>query len=200
MVVKAVRRGLLLPRWKNAALLGGASAMFLWQLSHPIVRLAWPIANELLGFALGLCLPWMAAVAIFRIGLWWSKAIALVAVIPLVLYSAVFLLGSAMTGFADKDGRDLSFDRFAETHWKGSEVRLYRTDGGAAEAFGVVIRQERSLFPGVLLVRQLDDLYPCYALDAVSTDVGITVSDSGSECENFQEQRREYRLKPFLYF
>jgi hypothetical protein len=186
--------------WKGVALLGGGSAIFLWQLRHPVIRIEWPVANELLGFALGLCLPWLTAAAIFRIGRWWSKTIALISVIPLLLYSAVFLLGSAMTGFAYKNGRDLSFDRFAETHWKGSEVRFYRTNGGATTDFGVVIRQERRLILGVVLVRRLDDFYPCYSLDAAGTEEGIAVRDGGSECRAFQEQRRDYRLKPFLYF
>jgi hypothetical protein len=156
--------------------------------------------NELVGSALGFCLPYLTAVAIFRIGRWWSKAIALTAVVPLLLYSAVFLLVLAMTGLAHKNGRDLSFDRFAETHWKESDVRLYRTDGGATTDFGVVIRQERSLFPGVLLVRRLDDFYPCHSLDTARTETGITVTDGRSQCTGFQEKRRVYRLKPFLYF
>jgi hypothetical protein len=190
----------LAPRWTVALLLAGGSAIFFWQLRHPIVRFESSVANEILGFALGLCLPWLTAAEIFRIGRWWSKAIAFTAVIPLLLYSGVFLLGSAMTGSTYKNGRDLSFDRFAEAHWKGSEVRFYRTNGGATTDFGVVIRQERSLLPGVLLVRRLDDFYPCYSLDAASTDIGITVRGGRSECRGFREQLREYRLKPFLYF
>jgi hypothetical protein len=190
----------LAERWKAVALLGGGSAIFFWQLGHPIIRLKWPVANEILGLALGLCLPWLTVVAIFRIGRWWSKTIALIAVFPLLLYSALILLGSAMNGFAYKNGRDLSFDLFAETHWKGSEVRFYRTNGGATTDFGVVIRQERGLIPGVVLVRHLDHFYPCYSLDAESTNVGIAVNNGRSECRGFQEQRRDYRLKPFLYF
>ncbi len=196
----AMRPPGLKERWKAVALLGGGSAIFFLQLRHPVIRFEWPVANELLGFAFGLCLPWLTAVAIFRIGRWWSKTIALIAVVPLLLYSAVFLLGSAMTGFAYKNGRDLSFERFAETRWKGSEVRFYRTNGGATTDFGVVIRQERNLIPGVVLVRRLDDFYPCFSLDAASTDVGIAISDGRSECRGFQEQQRDYRLKPFLYF
>jgi hypothetical protein len=52
----------------------------------------------------------------------------------------------------------------------------------------------------MLLVRHLDDFYPCYSLDAATTDVGIAVRDGHFECSGFQEQRRQYRLKPFLYF
>jgi hypothetical protein len=187
-------------RWRNAALLCGGSAFFFWQLRHPIVRLASPALNELVGFALGLGLPWLTVVAIFLIGRWWSKAVAIVAVPPLLLYTFVFLLGSVMTGFVYENGRDLSFDRFAETQWKGSDVRFYRTNGGATTDFGVVIRQERTLFPGMLLVRRVDDFYPCYSLDAHSTDCGITITDKRADCRSFPDRLREYRLKPFVYF
>lgn len=187
-------------RWKAVALLSAGSAIFFWQFLHPIIRLECPVANELLGFALGLCLPWFTAAAIFRMGTWWSKAVALIAVIPLLLYTFVFLLGAVMVGASYENGRDLSFERFRETSWKGSEIRFYRTDAGATSDVGVVIRQERGLVPGVLLVRRLDDFYPCYSLDAASTDNGIEIRDGRSECSGFQDGRREYRLRPFVYF
>ena len=190
----------LSPRLRTVALLLFGNALFFWQLRHPVVRFASPVVDELLGFALGLCLPWLMGVAIFRIGRRWSKVVAALAIIPLMLYSAVFLLGSAMTAFAFKDGHDLSFDQFAETRWKGSVVRFYRTNGGATTDFGVVIRQERTLLPGVELVRNLDLFYPCDVLNAVSTDGGIAITDERSECRAFREARREYRLKPFIYF
>jgi hypothetical protein len=189
-----------LEAWKSVALFGGGTAIFLWQLRHPIIRLEWPIANELLGLAFGLSLPWLTAAAIFRLGRWWSKTVALISIIPLLLYSAVFLLGSLITGFSYKNGRNLFFDQFAETHWKGSRVCFYRINGGATTDFGVEIRQERRLIPGVLLVRQLDDFYHCYSLDATSTDEGITLRDGRYACAGFREQHRDYRLKPFLYF
>jgi hypothetical protein len=174
--------------------------MFFWQLRHPIIRFASPVVNSLLGFALGLGLPWLGVIAVFRIGRWWAKTVAIAAVLPLLLYSLVFLLGSAMAGFAYRGGHDLGFDRFAEVLWKGSDVRFYRTDGGAATDYGVVIRQERTLFPGVLLVREVDDFYPCHSLDATSTDHGIAITDGRSDCRDFHQQRRVYRLKPFVYF
>lgn len=141
-----------------------------------------------------------ARMSIFRIGNWSSKAVAVGAILPLLLYSFVVVLGSAMTGFAYKDGHNLSFDQFAETYWKGSFIRLYRTNGGATTAFGVVIRQERTVLPGLLHVRPLDDIYPCSSLDATAVDHGVAISVPGSDCSGLPEQRREYRLKPFLYF
>jgi hypothetical protein len=52
--------------WRSVALLCGGTAIFYWQLRHPIVRFASPVVNEFLGFALGLGLPWLTAFAIFR--------------------------------------------------------------------------------------------------------------------------------------
>jgi hypothetical protein len=184
----------------SAALLASASTIFLWQLRHPVVRFASPVANELFGFVLGLCLPWLTVVAIFRIGRWWSKAAAVAALLPLLVYSFVFLLFSTMAGFAYRNGHDLSFDRFAETHWKESVVGFYRTNGGATTDFGVVIQQEKVLLPGVLLVRKLDDFSPCGSLDGTATDLGITVTDQGSKCSGFSGRRRDYLLKRFVYF
>jgi hypothetical protein len=73
MLVNGVRR---------VALLGIGNAIFFWQLRHPVFRFTWPVLNDLVGIALGLCLPWLLAIAIFRIGRWWSKAVAIAAVIP----------------------------------------------------------------------------------------------------------------------
>jgi hypothetical protein len=198
--VDSVSRPASSSSWRKVALLCGGSAIFLWQLRHPIVRFDSPVVNELLGLALGLGLPWLTLVAIFRIGQLWCRTIAIIAVLPLLVYSFLFLLGAAMSGFAYKNGHDLSFDRFGETHWKGSDVRFYRTDGGATTDFGVVIRQEKPLFPGVLLVRRIDDFYPCYSLDATATDYGFTINDERSNCSALPHRQREYRLKPFVYF
>jgi hypothetical protein len=52
----------------------------------------------------------------------------------------------------------------------------------------------------VKLVRNLDSFYHCHALNAALTERGIVVTDERSECEAFHEPRREYRLKPFIYF
>jgi hypothetical protein len=123
-----------------------------------------------------------------------------IAILLLLLYSGVVVLGSAITAYSFNDGHDRGFAQFAETPWRGSAVRFYRTNGGVTTDFGVVIRQERALLPGLVLVRNLDLFYPCEARNAVSTDNGIVVTDELYECRDFGESRREYRLKPFLYF
>lgn len=183
-------------RWRNAALLCVGSGLFFWQLRHPIILFSSRGLNDFLGFGVALILPWLIAVAVFRIGRRWSKAIAIVAVLPLLLYTLVWTVDGILTGY----GSSIGFDRFAETQWRGSAVRLYRINGGATTDFGVVIRQERILVPGVMLVRTLDSFYPCESLDPIPSDYGIAVTDDHSNCKAFPGQRREYRLKHFVYF
>ncbi len=182
------------------ALLCGGSAIFFWQLRHPFLRFGSPVLNQLLGFALAFCLPWLTVIAIFRIGRWWSTAAGFIVALPLLLYTFVLFVVAIMAGSVYQNGHDLSFDRFAETPWNGSAVRFYRTDGGATTDYGVVIRQERAVFPGVLVVRRVDDFYPCYEMDAIPTDPGVAITGKDSDCTALSEQRREYRLKPFVYF
>ena len=132
-----VNRSTSILGWRHVILLCGGTAAFFWQLRHPVIRLASPLLNELLGFALGLGLPWLTVVAIFRIGRWWSKTVAIVAGASLLLYTFVFVLVSAIAGFAYRNGHNLSFDRFAETQWKGTDVRFYRTNGGQLRISGL---------------------------------------------------------------
>ena len=175
---------------KAAGVLFAATALFFWQLRNPAIRFSSTLANDVLGFALAIGLPWLAVISLLRAGRW-AKVLAAAAGIPLLLYSGVVFLGLVMSG---------SFNRFAEKAWKGSKVALYLTNGGATTDFGVVIRQERAMLPGILLVRRIEDFYPCQSLEVKSTDEGIEISDPSSSCEGLSGRNKRYRLKSFVYF
>ena len=57
--------------------------------------------------------------------------------------------------------RDNGFERI---HQIQNDISVYRTNGGATTAYGIVVRQERLLLPGLLMVKvlfkqyELDDL------------------------------------------
>jgi hypothetical protein len=181
----------ILSGWKAAGVLFAATALFFWQLRNPVIRFSSTIANDVLGFTLAIGLPWLAVISLLRAGRW-AKAFAVAAGVPLLLYSGVVFLGIfTMSG---------SFDRFAERAWKGSRVVLYLTNGGATTDFGVVIRQERVMLAGILLVRRIEDFYPCQSLEVKSTDEGIEISDPSSSCKGFSGRNKGYRLKSFVYF
>ncbi len=169
------------------------NVLFFWQWRHPFVLFTSHVANEISGWFLALGLPWLIAVQIFLLRRRWARALAIGLCVPLLLYSAVAAFGMVITS-------DTTFDRIAETKWRGSAVRLYRASGGATGDFGVVIRQERAIFPGVLLVRTLDDFYHCHSLDAVGSGEGVQIEDKRSDCDAFPGQQKSYRLKSFVYF
>ena len=186
-------------RWKNLAVFGAANVLFFGNLFYPVIRFESPELNGLFGFALAFLLPWLAVMAIFRVGRRWTTIIAIIAILPTVLYSGVVGFAFMWTGFG-LDGRDNTFERFSDSRWQRSHIRLYRTDGGATTDFGVVVRQERTLFPGVEIVRPIDSFYHCYSLNVSATDSGIKLSDPAATCQTFSGRSREYRLKPFVYF
>jgi hypothetical protein len=200
VIVDPVQRPSLSLGLRNVGLLAVATVIFFWQIRHPVLRLTSPSGNAFLTMILGLAMPWLTALAVFRLGRWWSKVLSVVAALPLLIYSFVFLIGLAMTGSSIEDGRDLGFDPFAVSGWNGTNVRFYRTNGGITTAFGVVVRQEKALVPGVVLVRNLDSFYPCRSVDAAPTDAGISVFGKHSDCSALSGQRREYKLKRFVYF
>jgi hypothetical protein len=179
-------------KWKRAVSIAGATGFFFWQLRHPVLLFAAPLLNSLLGYALALALPWLTVAAIFFLGRRWAKILGGVLSLPLLLYSFVWLLGLGLLG--------VGFDRFAETEWKGSSVRLYRTNHGAFTDFGVVVRQEREVFPGILVVRKLDDFYPCFSLGLVADEKAVLLRRGEPDCPGFPGRERVYPLKPLVYF
>ena len=83
------------------------------------------------------------------------------ALIPLALSS--FLIG-AISLFPLIDimtkGYDPSFEHLRSTQLDSSRISIYRTNGGATTSFGIIVRQEKYLFPGLLLVRNIYGVYP----------------------------------------
>jgi hypothetical protein len=186
-------------------LVGAAAvtALFFMQVWHPVVRLASQNANEAAGFLLAMTLPWLVVVAVYRVGgegRRWSKWAALVLAVPLVCVSVLFAFTMLLVGGAG----DRHLKVIAEVPWHGTVVRAYRTDGGATTAFGVLVRQERPIVPGVLLlVRRLDGFYPCRSVEIDSTEHGARVTAvAGSSCSGFRDipPSRVYPLREFVHF
>lgn len=179
---------------RNLGLSAIGTVVFFRQLRHPFVRFAWPFANEVTAFVLALGLPWLTNVMIYRLGARLTRIVSIVAAVPLLLWSGCIFLVFMIAGF------QFGPEKIFETNWKGSVIRLYRVNGGATTDFGVVIRQERTVFPGILLVHDLDEFYPCRSLDITGTQNGARVQDNHSDCISFGQRRRDYPLKRFIYF
>src|SRR5258708_2793838 len=122
-----------------------------------------------------------------------ATALTVIVALALLLYSAAAIAAAGLDWLGITRQPE-------ETNWKGSKIALYRTDGGATSGYGVIVRQERAIFPGVLLVRKIGDLYPCGVLTVASTKEGISViPPTPQSCTDLQSSRT-YTLKPHIYF
>ena len=174
-----------------------AIAMLNWQLE--VVRLTSAAGNTLVLLASQI-LPFVA----LGIGIHGLRGrrrwVAVFGVLPLVTAAATLgaLMGLAWSiGFI---GDDAAFARISATRAPAGTVVVYRTNGGATTAYGVVLRQEVELFPGVLLVRRLDRIYP-----AVSAKIAV-IADDTVEVRMDEDDGilgdpidRTYRLRRLVY-
>ena len=164
------------------------------------MRLAWQPANDLIGLVLALALPWLVCFTLFLLKRWWASTAAVGLILPLLFYSWIALVFGGDDVANEFNGRDPGFRLIAEVPWRSSTARAYRTDGGLAKDFMVIVRQERKVLPGVLAVRAVAEIDHCSSLELVSTNQGITITDHQGSCGGLAGGRREYHLTQFMYF
>jgi hypothetical protein len=137
---------------------------------HPFLRFSHPIPNQLF-LLLALTLPWLAAGALLYLPNVWAKVVAIVLLLPALAYAAFLALFLPVTVLDTiRWGYDPGFQPIGTVVMGSYRVRIFRTNCGATCAYGIAVRQERHLVPGLLLVRELDGFYP--AEDATYRVVG----------------------------
>jgi hypothetical protein len=125
----------------------------------PMVRFSSQTANYFF-FALMQLIPLViVALAFRRTG---SRRYVLLAFGILVTIPATPLGfgAAAWTVSSVADGADRSFERVNAIATPLGVVAVYRTNGGAMTSFGIVLRQECKLAPGLLAVRNVAQEYP----------------------------------------
>lgn len=151
----------------------GAWAAVVAHAEAPVVvtTSAWLNGGLVAGLLVGLPLAafWHGA----RLPHAWAKAAAILTLGPLTVacgalatFAAVMLppQGTAYGGGGD-------FERVGQLRLPHSAVAAYRTNGGATTDFGIVVRQEREIVPGaLLLVRRVYGRY--HAHDAALASAG----------------------------
>jgi hypothetical protein len=91
---------------------------------------------------------------------WWRWvlcAAAFLVSIPFVLFA---LFASMELATVAAKSVDPSFEPVGELQSEHAAYRVYRTNGGAMTSFGIVLRRERFLAPGLKLVRVVRNFYP----------------------------------------
>jgi hypothetical protein len=196
--VKNVSKPRLSRHLRDIVVLSAATALLFWQLPNPFLRFSWPPLNYV-GFIMGLILPWAVVVRCFQLCRWWATLGGLL-LGGAVLIVSLFLGIGALVLISDVvvKGTDPSFEKVAEVNWKSSQVGLCRLNGGATTGYDIVIRHERRLFPGIVIVRWLDTLDSCSVADIRATTNGVSVR-TGLDCGS-PEKERTCQLKRFVYF
>jgi hypothetical protein len=139
---------------------------------HPVLRFAWQPLNQAVLLAV-LALPVVAIV--MALGLrprWIAWSVSLALLLPAAVAAVLALFTVLMLGDTLITGQDPSFTHVRDVPVAASTLRVYRTNGGATTNYGAVVRQERTLAPGVRLVRVVYRAYPAY-------DVRIALDSPG---------------------
>lgn len=179
---------------KQLALLVLIMVIGLTNARCPVLRLSSQSANLAVGCVL-LILPVLAPILVLRLDAErLPRVLAALGLTPLVGFS---LLLASFAGSCYQrtrtTGVDASLEPIASLSVSGSRLRVYRTNGGATTDFGIVVRHEMTLLPGLLLVRNIFDEY--HVAEASLRSVG----------PNRVEVRTAHgaavvELRPFVYF
>lgn len=171
--------------WAVLLVCSVAALVYLPWATHPTLRFSWAPLNYVAFIAmcgtvpavilrLGTCLRWKWA-------RWSLLALGSVVAIPaslMMLVTFLFLLVPTIVR-----GSDPSFEPVAELSATWKDYRLYRTNGGATTAFGLVLRREVTVLPGLRVVSHIYDAYPAAEgrLTRTSDTTGRLTIDAYSE-------------------
>jgi hypothetical protein len=182
-------------------LLAGFSAVVAnWR--YEVLRFSSPVLNAVALLA-GLTLPVVALViAASRLTGWWRGIASALLALPVVYGTFASLFVTMHLVWVIENGTDRSFESLGAVPVEGGRVGVYRTDCGATCDYGVAVRQERPLLPGVLLVRRLQGFYPAY--QATFQPLGprtvrVSVSPHGQR-NAVTVRSRVYVVQPRVYF
>lgn len=175
-------------------ILGALSLLLLcinWQF--PVIRLVSPIANDLFFLlSIPLILLSQLVMCLFMKRRTLQISGGLFFAVLLSLYSCVILL-SLIAG-----GPFTSFELMDSAQMQKTRVTAYRVNAGTTTDYSVVVRQEMSIFPGLLLVKNLHSGYREYdaKLNQALEDNTITLI---IDTTNGPTQEK-HQLKKFIYF
>jgi len=128
----------------------------------PAVRWTAPLANTLTFAALQLIPFTLLAIALVT-GPSWARVMCCVVLLPVAALAA--LLGSCAaleSAWIVADGFDAGFEQREVVSLSAGHLGIYRTNGGATTSFGIAVRQECRLAPGLMRVRNIWGSYPAY--------------------------------------
>ena len=121
----------------------------------PRLRCEWRVGDYIFALVVFVSPIVLASLAVSARPRWLGRLVAVLGfgISPILLIG--FFYAAFGLVFTTLAGKDLSFIPTSEL-WQGSvRVRAFQTDGGATTDYGLWVRQERRIIPGLLLVRDL---------------------------------------------
>jgi hypothetical protein len=184
------------------AVLLGCFLLAQWNFFSPFLRLGSSRAN-IAATILFLLLPWLGLRYCFALPKWWQTTIALLVLLPALLFTVI-------GGFVIWIGSH-SIQRSTRIEMGAYRVVIEEfVYGGAAGGEAVDVRQERTLLPGLLLVRRLDTVgdadiasYRIIGPNELRIELslwGMKPGQSDFEYHQIGSKDNDYRLKSFVYF
>jgi hypothetical protein len=180
----------------SIGLLLGVFLLFQSEVFYPTIRFSSRMANYLV-VLLTCVFPWIGLRYVLELRNEWKWGIACVMVFPLLLWSLISGAGTALSMLVD-DTRTIAQVQMGRYH-----VGIYADNEGGT----VLVRQERSLLRGLMVVRDLDsfldtDDASCRVVATNTLQIEVPVYTMGKDFEYHRTGTtgKTYHLEPFVYF
>ncbi len=163
--------------------------VFLINWAFPVIRFNNPIINYIID------IPFLLIPIILMINGFFFKDYKMRVLNGLILlFPSLLMLIFILFSLLDicniqKDNIDPSFKCIQTVPLTNSQIKIYRTDGGATTSWGIVVRQEIEIFFGLNVVKNVYTEYPKY--DIKVRPVGHNKIELDNEL---------YELKEYVYF
>ena len=158
------------PAGQWLALLGVVFLLGVANTLIPVLRFGSQIANWAAACLLFL-VPLLAPVFVLRLqARRLFRILGVLGLTPLIAFSLLLAVGAGSCLQQARSGTDPSFATLARLPLEASQVTAYLSNGGSMGSLLVVVRHEKSLVPGILLVRNVYGRFG--AREATLTAVG----------------------------
>lgn len=139
--------------------------IFLLNFIPTFIRFSSPLLNECAEI-ICLLIPFILLFHGFRFKLKDLKIVnGVFLIIPILISILSLFFESFVLVDIVKTGTDPSFEKIKTLELSKSSVNVYRTDGGATTDFGIIVRQEMKVLPGILIVKQFYNEYHKYDIE-----------------------------------
>lgn len=162
--------------------------LLLINIKYPVIRFEVRL-NDLLFTVALLLTPILVFIRAFYVKNIIAKLFSIIITAIVAFFStilAIFLIVNI--GLIQEEGHDYSFECINQIQKDKYVINSYRINGGATTSYSVVVRQEKSLISGVLLVKELYYKYHQYDVD-LHLDGSVLIIDD-----------YEYNLKDNVYY